>query len=172
MKRRGKSLVEMLVVISILGGLLATSGTVIHRLMRAERAVSADLVWQRSLNDLAERFRADVHAATTASVLDDGNGLTLTLPNGSIAYAISKHGVGRIWTPDSGQPQTQEFRLEEAGVRFTTEEVEARTWASVAIPRTNTALVRTAIPEVAMPRIEIRAVVGRLALPVRKDGVS
>ncbi len=172
MKRRGKSLVEMLVVITLLGGLIATSGTVIHRLMRAERAVSADLVWQRNVTELAEQFRADVHAATNAVVIEDGNGLNLTLPDGAVTYAISKHGVGRLWQPGTGAPRSVEYRLDEPGVKFTAETVTEQNWAAVLIPRTNTALVRSAIPDVVTPCIEIRAVVGRLISPARKDGVS
>lgn len=172
MKRNGKSLVEMLVVITLLGGLVATSGTVIHRLMRAERAVSADLVWQRSVNELAEQFREDVHAATAAKLVDDGNGVTLTLPDGVATYAISKHGVGRIWQPGMGEPRTSEYRLDEPGVRFTIETVAERSWATVLIPRTTTPLARSAISEAAPLRIAIRAVVGRWNLTTGKDGVS
>lgn len=172
MKRDGKSLVEMLVVISMLGGLIATSGTVIHRLMRAERAVSADLVWQRSVTELAEQFRTDVHAATQAALLDDGNGLSLTLSDGVVTYAVSKQGVGRLWQPGAGEVRSLEYRLDEPGVKFAAETVSERNWATLLIPRTNTALVRTAIPDVTSPQIAIRAVVGRLSVPARKDGVS
>ncbi len=172
MKRRGKSLVEMLVVITLLGGLIGTSGTVIHRLMRAERAVSADLVLQRSVTELAEQFRADVHAATQATLLDEGNGLRLTLSAGTVTYAVSQRGVGRIWQSETDPPRSQEYRLEEAGVKFLAETMTERTWAAILVPRTVTAPVRTAGTEVTTPRIEIRAVVGRLHPATRKDGVS
>ncbi len=172
MKRRGKTLVEMLVVITMIAGLLATSGTVIHRLMRAERAVSSDLVWQRSVTELAEQFRADVHVATKATMIEDGTGLSLALAQGSVTYAVSKRGVGRIWQPAEGVPHTQEYRLEEPGIRFTAQALADRTWAAVSIPRTDTALVKPATTAGTLPQIEIRAAVGRLATPARKDGVS
>lgn len=172
MKRRGKSLVEMLVVITLLGGLAGTSGTVIHRLMRAEQAVHADLVWQRSVNDLAEQFRADVHAATEAALIDEGNGLRLTLPDGTVTYAISRHGIGRIGEANGKDARSQEYRLEESGVKFTTEAAVERTWATVSIPRTQAALTRSAIADTVMPRVEIRAVLGRRNAPAGKDGVS
>lgn len=171
MNRRGKSLVELLVVISMLGVILGTAGTVIYRMMRTERAVETDLVWHRSVTAFAEQFRTDVHAATTAEVVNDGTGLTLTLPTGAVTYTVNPRGIDRTTKSMDGQPQRQEFRCGETGVRFATQDDLGRTWASVVIPR-NTAPLAKSVSLPASTLLEVRAVLGRFVLPTPKEGVS
>lgn len=171
MNRRGKSLVELLVVISMLGMILGTAGTVIYRLMRTERAVETDLVWQRAVTAFAEQFRADVHAAVTAEVLNDGTGLTLMLPSGSVTYSLNARGIRRETKSANEPSQHEEFRCGETGVRFTTEEHTDRTWATVVIPR-NTAALAKSVSVPTQPVLEVRAVLGRFVLPAAKEGVS
>lgn len=171
MNRRGKSLVELLVVISMLGVILGTAGTVIYRLMRTERAVEADLIWHRSVTAFAEQFRADVHAASMAEVINDGTGLTLGLPTGTVTYSVNARGINRKAPSADGQPQHEEFRCGETGVRFTTQQDLGRTWATVAIPR-NTAPLAKSVSLPTSASLEVRAVLGRFVLPKPKEGVS
>jgi type II secretory pathway pseudopilin PulG len=171
MNRRGKSLVELLVVISMFGVILGTTGTVIYRMMRTERAVETDLVWHRSVTAFAEQFRTDVHVATVAELVNDGNSLTLTLPTGTITYAVNARGIARTAQSTDGQPQHQEFHCGETGVRFATENDLGRKWATVVIPR-NTAPLAKSVSLPAATLLEVRAVLGRFVLPTPKEGVS
>jgi type II secretory pathway pseudopilin PulG len=171
MKRRGKTLVELLVVISMLGGLLGASGTVIYRMMRAERAVETDMAWQRTVTELAEQFRADVHIASVANVIDGGTGLTLTLPEGTVAYSLTQRGVRRVWQPKQGTSLQQEYRCHETGVRFATEDHLGRIWATVVIPRSASPLAKS-VDLPTEPILAVRAVLGRYVLPPNKEGVS
>lgn len=171
MKRRGKTLVELLVVISMFGVIIGTSGTVIYRLMRAERAVEADLVWQRTVTELAEQFRADAHAATVAQTNDDGTGLTFTLSDGTAAYTLTRHGVRRSWKSPGGQEQHQDFRCHEPDIRFAARQDGPRSWVHLVIPRSSAALAKT-VGFLGTPTLEVRAVVGRFVLPPKKEGVS
>lgn len=70
--RRGISLVELLVVMSLGAGLLTTSAVVLHRIMHSHGKTRNFLAASRSGLRLSEQFRSDVHHATkvTASDLD------------------------------------------------------------------------------------------------------
>ncbi|HET6425618.1 MAG TPA: hypothetical protein VFG20_18155 [Planctomycetaceae bacterium] len=171
MNRRGKSLVELLVVISMLGAILGTTGTVIHRLMRAERAVETDLQRNRTLTSLAEQFRSDVHAATRAEVADEGRGLTLTLPSATVTYAINGRGVLRTLKAPEGVPQLQEYRCNESGLRFATQEDQGRIWATVTVPHVPTPLTKSVSPPPTVP-LEVRAAIGRFAASPAQEGVT
>lgn len=171
MNRRGKSLVELLVVVSMLGVILGTVGTVIYRLMRTERAVETDLVWHRSVTAFAEQFRMDVHAAATAAVVNDGVSLKLTLPTGTITYAVNPRGINRTAESPDGQPTHEEFRCGETGVRFAIQEDLGRTWAMAVIPRNTAPLAKSVSLPTAM-LLEVRAALGRFAPPAPKEGVS
>ncbi len=171
MKRRGKTLVELLVVISMLAAITGTAGTVIYRLMRAERAVEADLVWQRTVAELSEQFRADAHAALVAKANDDGTGLTFTLPEGTVAYTLTAHGVQRTGQPRGGEEQHQEFRCHEPDVRFATNAAGDYMWARMVIPRSSAPLAKSVgLP--GTPTLEVQAVINRFALPSKPEGVS
>lgn len=171
MNRRGKSLVELLVVISMLGAILGTTGTIIHRLMRAERAVENDLQRNRTITALAEQFRSDAHAATRAEVTDDGHGLTLTLSTATVTYSLSPHGVRRSSQIADYGPQQQEYRCGNSGIRFVTRNDQGRTWATLIIPHVPTALMKSVSQPEPVP-LEIRAVIRRFATSPAREGVT
>jgi hypothetical protein len=62
-KRRGASLVELLVVMSLGAGLLTTSAVVLHRIMHSHGKARHFLAASRSALRLSDQFRSDVHRA-------------------------------------------------------------------------------------------------------------
>jgi type II secretory pathway component PulJ len=67
-RRSGKSLIEMLMLMSILSVILATTSATLIALMKTDRQLRRDLDQQTALARLAEKFRFDAHAATTCQV--------------------------------------------------------------------------------------------------------
>ncbi len=62
-RRRGTSLVEMLVVIGLAGVMISTTGVCLHGLYQAEQEVREAAVRRAAIAHLSSQFRADAHAA-------------------------------------------------------------------------------------------------------------
>ena len=72
--RQGLTLVELLVVISVVALLFGLMTTVVLRLLRAEAHTRNHPAQIHTLSQLADRFRQDVRGAETLSRLDDSSG--------------------------------------------------------------------------------------------------
>ena len=66
--RRGKTLVEMLILITIIGTTTGIGATTLVGLFKTERQVRRDIQQQTTLARLASRFRTDVHSARSCQV--------------------------------------------------------------------------------------------------------
>jgi hypothetical protein len=115
--RRGKSLIEMLVIISVLSVVMSLAGGTLILLLRCERQVKRDLDQERSLVRLGQQFRADAHAATGAEV---GPACVLKLAGGqTIRYAAGNAGVTREVMDGEKVEHRDQFALPApADVRF------------------------------------------------------
>jgi len=91
--RAAKSLLEVLVVISILSVVFGTSTTMLAALLRVERQFRRDTEQTTSLGRLAAHFRSDVHQAKSCQV---AAGCKFTMPDGrEIHYAAAEREVTR-----------------------------------------------------------------------------
>jgi prepilin-type N-terminal cleavage/methylation domain-containing protein len=70
-RRRGFSLIEMLVVITIGATLSGIAVLMLHALLRSHNTGREHLEYARTINRLAEQFRADVHAMQQAMPAGD-----------------------------------------------------------------------------------------------------
>jgi hypothetical protein len=94
--RRGASLVELLVVISLLSAVTLFVGRMLYGLFRAERASARDLVRERRVAELAVQFREDVHLADVVMVAGQGLRLECTGPaDRQVVYTVSADLVQR-----------------------------------------------------------------------------
>jgi len=88
-KRSGKSLIELIVVISVMSMVMLIAVRTISQLMRADASGGKSLVAETSLARLSHQFRRDVHAARKAQlVIPEENAasrLQLSLPENTIA---------------------------------------------------------------------------------------
>lgn len=113
-RRRGTSLVESVVVISLVSLVLALSATMLIASFRAhERAVAREDL-QRSFARLARRLRTDAHAASSAEMLPDKDaaGVRLSLPEGrTIAYEAGRGEVVRTVRRDEAVEHRDVFAL-------------------------------------------------------------
>lgn len=99
-RRSAKSLIEMLMLMSILSVVLATVATTLVALFKTDRQIRRDLAQQTTLARLDGRFRSDVHAAKSCQI---GEGCALALPDGCVVH----------YTPD-GPRLRREVRLADA----------------------------------------------------------
>jgi type II secretory pathway pseudopilin PulG len=69
-RRRGTTLIEMLVLITLIGVVLTGTATTLVMLLRIERQVRTDQEQHRTLANLTGQWRADAHAAIAAGATD------------------------------------------------------------------------------------------------------
>ena len=117
-KRRGVSLVELLVVMSAATVILTLSTGLIHRVMHAQTKARhlADL--ERTTLRLGNELRSDVHLATTATVQSalGGNGtfIRLQLVDGNVLeYRRDEMTVRRVQLQDGRVVAHDEFAFGE-----------------------------------------------------------
>lgn len=114
-RRRAFSLLEMLLVISILGVVLALATTMLGTSFRLHtRTVDrADL--QRSLDQLAVRLRTDAHSAVAAKMLgeeEESPGVSLSLADGrTIVYSALANEIERRVEREGQVEHRDAFRL-------------------------------------------------------------
>ena len=67
-RRRGASLVELMIVISISGVMISATGICLHGLYQVEQDVRESTVQRSAIDRLAAQFRADAHIADEVHV--------------------------------------------------------------------------------------------------------
>jgi prepilin-type N-terminal cleavage/methylation domain-containing protein len=119
--RLGFSLIEMMVVISILTVMISLVGTTFHLLLRTEKLVSQSFVTERSISSLAVQFRNDVHQAETGVVTGDAStGHYLLVLGDSVSprvrYEISPASLVRFLVDGDQVVSREDYRLPECRV--------------------------------------------------------
>ena len=103
-RRRGISLVELLLTLSACTVILTMSAGLIHRAMHAQTKARLFFDVERSACRLGDSFRRDVHAAHSAAVGDEAGGgvlLRLQLAGGQfVEYRQTAGRVERLWHVD------------------------------------------------------------------------
>jgi type II secretory pathway pseudopilin PulG len=94
-RRRGWSLIELLIVITCVTTMLGFTAALLARLMRVDRAERARVVASAAIERLGRELRNDARAAIGPAELSDTR-LVLAVPEGgSVEYAIRPEGVLR-----------------------------------------------------------------------------
>jgi len=107
--RSGKSLVELMVVISVVSVVLAACTTTLAALLHLERQFRRDAEQTTTLARLATRIRSDAHQA---SGLQAGETCVLSLPGGeAIHYALDGRAITRIVRRGEAIVHRDAFRL-------------------------------------------------------------
>jgi type II secretory pathway pseudopilin PulG len=115
-RRRGFSLVELLVVLSSVTVLLSLTAVLLTRAMRSQAETRHYFESQRHALALNEQFRRDVHAAQSveldAAALKKNELVRLTLDeNGTVAYLREERGLTRVLTQSDGAVSREEYDL-------------------------------------------------------------
>lgn len=111
-KRSGKSLIEMVVVISAMSVLLTVAGRLLHQLSFAERTAREGTTVGRGELRLARDFRADVRRARSVEPLVDEktSGVRIQSDDGAIDYVVQPEAIVRYSTI-ANRPQQESYRL-------------------------------------------------------------
>ena len=123
-KRRGASLIELMVVISMATAVLVMIGTIFHRMFQAEQGSARTVLMERTTSRLAIQFRRDVHAARSAvrKTSPDGTAPILELKSQSdsitVVYFGGRDEVKRELV-ESGETKAREtYRLPKCATTF------------------------------------------------------
>jgi len=164
-RRRGFTLIELIVALSLLATILPLAGGTVYLLLRAQTASADSLADAMTLSRFSRTFRADVHAAQSAHVNGEGSRLDEQAvfkldPPRTISYSGNPAGA-IVRTVRNGRSieRREEFRL--AGTRTQFEmAADGRAVAAVHKPR---ALTVSGGPVVTATTstIRIEAFVGR-----------
>jgi hypothetical protein len=97
-RRRGISLVELMLTLSACSVILTLSAALIHRAMHAQSKARLFFDSERSAVRLSDSFRHDVHRATSAEVSDQtgGDDLLLRLQLAGGQQVEYRQGAGRV----------------------------------------------------------------------------
>ena len=129
-RRRGVSLIELMVVIAIITVLFSMVGVVFHRMFLSEQVAMRAALTERTVSRLADQFRRDVHAATTAMRTENGDGLASSLflmssdaaagPNAAtnVIYSFHDGDVLRELVAEGKTASREVYRLPECRLRL------------------------------------------------------
>ena len=117
-RRRGYTLVESLVALTLLSVTLTTVTLTLHTLYKADRRLRDELDRESELQRLAAQFRTDTHTAETATVgplTNDGsakNRLDLTLGTGrKVQYSVFPERIERTLHQAETVEHRESYRL-------------------------------------------------------------
>jgi prepilin-type N-terminal cleavage/methylation domain-containing protein len=120
--RQGKSLIELIVVISVMSIVIGMSATSLATLYRLHQRYASDAEQALAIDRLADRLRADAHEAVSA--MNDGDILLKLTDGRSIRYSFERPRIIRqvkrddaVWHRDTfAMPRGAivEFEKEEA----------------------------------------------------------
>jgi hypothetical protein len=107
--RRAKSLLELIVILSIMSIILTLSATSLTTLFRLRAQLTRDIEQGMALDRLAARWRADAHEATSASL---NAGCALTLADGrTVQYSFAAPRILREVRRDAAVLHRDRFLL-------------------------------------------------------------
>jgi len=112
MNRRGSSILEMLIVVTILTALLAVAATLLASLLTHTGRQRSAYQGVQVATRLGESLRRDVRASASVEISDDATQLRLALPEMTVVeYQVVEQGVERWERQEDRVRQTELFRL-------------------------------------------------------------
>lgn len=107
-KRHAHSLVELMIVLSLLSSLITVSIGWIHQSMKLSKQMNSRQAHQTNLTRLTRMIRDDARTANDASV----NGQTLELPSLQVVYQVDGPVIQRTEQIDASTTRTDVFELQ------------------------------------------------------------
>jgi len=144
--RRGYTLVEIVVVISMLTMIISLAGMTFHLLLRADKSVLQAFVTERTISRLAILFREDVHRADAGVIEAEAEQtpqrLSLESPGRDpVRYAVTEEGIVRLTLEHGSVVARDDFVLPECEVFLTAGDADAVALRTLVIERPAASLV-------------------------------
>ena len=159
MRRRGMTLIEVLVVIGSSVVILGLIAGTIRTMARAEHATENHLVQGEVLAQLSESFRSHVHAARPAELIEQEQGeqLKLALVGSEVEFRVQEHRVLRVVRSADGSLRQERYSLPPGStVRFEIDRGHEPTTVTLVVAR-HPAGAPTGTPR----ELRVEAVLGR-----------
>lgn len=123
-RRRGASLMELMVVISLLTVVMMFVARMLYGLSQVEQSAMRDALLERRLADLAVQFREDVHRADAVTLAEQGARLECRGPRTPpVNYSIGRDGIERVERSSGPNvPRRDLYRLPGCRAEFRTSE--------------------------------------------------
>jgi hypothetical protein len=140
-KRRGFSIIEVLLVVGAVALLLGLCSGLLHVLLRLDRTGRAHAVETATVGRLARQYRQDVRAAIRARSVAGEDGamskLELTFPGERVvAYQPRDQALVRTQQQGAEVARRETYTLPFCqGPRFDVREVDDKVWVSLRLPR-------------------------------------
>jgi prepilin-type N-terminal cleavage/methylation domain-containing protein len=146
-RRSGFTLIEMMVVISILTVMMSLVGMTFHLLLRTEKLVSQSFVTERAISRLAVQFRDDVHQAETGLLTSDANPGKYELALGDsrgirVRYAATEKGLVRLSVDRDQVVSREDYRLPECQISISTGQGDEASLRTLIIERPGATIVQ------------------------------
>ncbi len=156
--RRGVSLIETIVVISMMTTVIGLVGMTFHLLLRSEKLVSQSFVTERTISRLAIQFRDDVHQSETGALSNgsESDKPVLTLANATgtqIRYLVIADGLARVLVTNDRVTARDDFRMPDCHISLSAGSDDGSTLRRLVIERPGAVLVKKhqeAVPHRAM----------------------
>ena len=160
---RGFTLIEMVVVISMMSILFLFFGTTMQMLFRSEKVVSQSLVTEHAISRLSNFFREDLHRSTKATEVAGADGgmtqLQLNTSTGQqIRYQMEKGLVRRAIAENGKTVMQDDFRLPDCRIQLLHQSHDKVDSYSLVIERPRTAVQRNPQAPSPLRKLEIEAV--------------
>lgn len=111
-RRRGVSLIEMIAAMGAAAVMLGVAVTLLYALLRTEGSARDHIRQGNALELLADQFRRDVHAATTAAAAPDGREWRFELgPGHTATYRLGPGTPSRVEQVDGQVQRRESFAL-------------------------------------------------------------
>ena len=145
--RRGVSLIEMVVVISMLTVVIGLVGMTFHLFLRSEKLVTQSFVTERTISRLAIQFRDDVHQSEIGALSSgsESDKPVLTLANSSgtqIRYQVIADGLARVLVSNDQVTARDDFRMPDCHISLFAGSDDESTLRRLVIERPGAVLVK------------------------------
>lgn len=111
--RSGMTLIELLVAILVGGAILASTATLVSKVIAANSAAAEHLHSMQAIGELGRQFRHDAHQATSVTIAEgESPTLILQLDDGiRVEYQAATAGVAREHAAEKQAPRRETYSL-------------------------------------------------------------